>query len=182
MTGEAPLAERETAAIKGACDLRPSAKVPPRIGRCRRSSSGLNLPAMKLRWVALLCLPLVCRAVVSEDLLPHQAEWITLPSLDGSKIPSPPSDVSRFRRSFLSGANVAKAILLAAADGGAELWLNGNPAGRCSGVGTAVSLDVTKLLRSGTNLLAVEVKASNRPPALRLMLELVLNDGHELWN
>ena len=136
---------------------------------------------MKPGLIALLCLPLLCRAVVSEDLLPHQSEWITLSDLSDLNTPSSSAQTHRFRRSFVSGANVAKAILLAAADERAELWLNGTWAGRCSGVSNAMSLDVTTLLRAGTNLLAVEIQSSTRPPALRLMLELALNDGRQRW-
>ncbi|MBL9167745.1 MAG: c-type cytochrome [Verrucomicrobiales bacterium] len=136
---------------------------------------------MKLGLIAFLCLPLLCRAVVSEDLLPHQSEWITLSSPKDQTAASSTAQTHHFRRSFVSGANVAKAILLIAADERAELWLNGTPAGRCAGVSNALSLDVTRLLKTGTNLLAVEVQASNRPPALRLMLELALNDGRQRW-
>lgn len=136
---------------------------------------------MKLHWIALVCLPLLCHGVVSEDLLPHQSEWITISNSNELKRASGPLQTHLFRRSFLSGANVAKGILLVAADQHAEVWINGARAGRCSSVSNVVSWDVTRLLRTGTNLLALEVQASNRSPALQLMLELALNDGRQRW-
>ncbi|MBM3847872.1 MAG: hypothetical protein FJ405_16500, partial [Verrucomicrobia bacterium] len=104
-------------------------------------------------------------AVVSEDLLPQQAEWITVAD---QHYPAGSAGVS-FTRTFQVSLAPVKAILLAASDGTARIEINGTFVGVTTGVSNATTLDVTRHLTTGTNLLKVEVVQTPKPPALRVM-------------
>src|SRR5262245_22261600 len=112
--------------------------------------------------ILLMSLPLSARAVVSEDALPNQAQWI---SVSGEEHPA---RLAFFHRTFEIGAKVVKAVLLAAADQHAAIRLNGSPAVEVSGFARAVSADVTPFIRAGTNALAVRVATESSLPAFRL--------------
>lgn len=114
------------------------------------------------------------RAVVSEDVLPTSAEWL---SADATPAPG----TALFRRVFVPEPGLVKAVLLAAADRDATIFLNGTNVGQAIGFAQASTLDVTRFVRAGTNLLAVRVSSTSGPPAFRLMLELAHADGRQRW-
>ncbi|MBX3731255.1 MAG: c-type cytochrome [Verrucomicrobiae bacterium] len=116
------------------------------------------------------------RAVVSEDALPTAAEWISAGTQRTGA-------VAYFRRAFTAEPGLVKAVLIAGADQAAAIYLNGSPVGTASGITQAVTLDVTRLLQPGPNLLAVAVTNSQTAglPVLRLMLELARSDGRQQW-
>ena len=120
-------------------------------------------------WVAT-----VAHAVVSEAPSADQTQWITADSGDAT-------GKADFQRPFALETGLVKAILLAAAHQEATISLNGSIVGQVQGSQTATSLDVTRWIRSGTNLLSFQVVSTNGPAACRLMLELVLNDGRQSW-
>src|SRR5678816_3403997 len=95
-------------------------------------------------WIAL-SLPI--RAVVSEDVLPNQAEWISASSEAVTK------DSAFFRRTFEIGPKLVKAVLLATADQRADLYVNGARAAQVNGFERATTVDVTSFIRLGTNCL-----------------------------
>src|SRR2546421_6696169 len=88
-------------------------------------------------------------AVVSEDQLPSQAEWISASGESTEK------ESAIFRRHFEVGSNLIKAVLLATADQQAEIYLNGTRAAEANGFTNAATLDVTSFIRPGTNILAL---------------------------
>ncbi|MCI0534852.1 MAG: c-type cytochrome, partial [Verrucomicrobiales bacterium] len=123
----------------------------------------------------LLSLPMTARAVVSEDALPNQADWISA-SAEASG-----ADTAFFRRTFEIGTKVVKAVLLAAADQRAVIRLNGSIAAEVNGFAQAITVDVTPSIRSGTNALTVRVANDSGQAAFRLMLELAFADGRQRW-
>ena len=123
-------------------------------------------------WFGLSLLP--TRAVVSEDTLPEQTHWITA---DTTERPGS----ATFERPFSLETGLVKAVLLAAADQQATLSLNGVPVGTVQGFQKAVTLDVTRWVRPGTNFLVVSVTNSTGPAACRVLLELALADGRQRW-
>ncbi|HAB15108.1 MAG TPA: hypothetical protein DCE44_01540, partial [Verrucomicrobiales bacterium] len=128
---------------------------------------GLVTLAALLTW-------LPAAAIVSEDSLPDQAQWMSPESGEFR-------GVAQFRRVFVAEPGLVKAVLLAAAEKEAGIALNGVAVGTAVGVRTAVTLDVTRLVRAGTNLLTVQVTNTTGVPVCRLMLELVLADGRQRW-
>jgi len=113
-------------------------------------------------------------AVVSEDSLPDQAQWITADATEAR-------GVVVFQRPFAVETGLIKAVLLAAADQDAELLVNGTPVGTAPGFQKAVTLDVTRWIRPGTNMLVARVTHTNGPATCRIMLELALADGRQRW-
>ena len=131
-----------------------------------------------MRFVALvfaLWLPPTLRAVVSEDALPNQAEWISF------SVGARTTDKAFFRRTFEVGSQLVKAVLLATADQSAEIHVNGARAGEVSGFTQAGTVDETSLIRTGTNVLAARVTNTSGQAAFRLMLELAFADGRQRW-
>ncbi len=125
--------------------------------------------------IFLTCLPLPIRAVVSEDALPNQAEWI---SASGE---SRTADTAFFRRTFEIGSKLVKAVLLATADQSADIHLNGLRAAEVIGFTKAITVDVTSFIQTGTNVLAVRAANTSGQAAFRIMLELVFADGKQRW-
>jgi putative heme-binding domain-containing protein len=122
-----------------------------------------------------ILVPFSLRAVVSEDALPNQAEWI---SASGE---ARTNDVAFFRRTFEIGSKLVKAVLLATADQHAEIYLNGVRAAEVSGFTRAVTVDVTSFIRGGTNVVSVRAVNGSAQAAFRLMLELAFADGKQRW-
>lgn len=114
------------------------------------------------------------RAVVSEDTLPVAAEWV-------SAGPDGKAGTAVLRRTFQADAGLVKAVLLAAADQQAEIFINGTNAGVASGFLKAVTLDVSRFIHPGANLLAIRVTNASGPAVVRAMLELVPSDGIQRW-
>ncbi|MBN8249432.1 MAG: hypothetical protein J0L84_18555, partial [Verrucomicrobia bacterium] len=132
------------------------------------------LRALVLGGVLLGLMPASVRAVVSEDSLPASAEWISAGT-------NPAPGVVVLRRVFPSESGLVKAILLAGADQQAAIFINGTNAGTASGTAKAATLDVTRFIHPGQNLLTVQVTNTAGLPALRLMLELARSDGRQEW-
>ncbi len=122
----------------------------------------------------ILAAAVSARAVVSEDQLPDQAQWLTLDAGND------PGSVE-FQRPFASEAGLVKAILLAAADQQAVVLVNGATAGSVQGFQKALTLDVTRWIRPGTNLITVRTTNAAGPAAVRALLELVGADGRQRW-
>ncbi len=114
------------------------------------------------------------RGVVSEDFLPDQAQWITA---DVGDAPG----VAVFQRPFAVETGLVKAVLLAAADQEASVSVNGSPAESVRGFRQAVTFDVTRWVRPGTNLLTVRATNAAGPATCRVMLELAFADGRQHW-
>jgi putative heme-binding domain-containing protein len=114
------------------------------------------------------------QAVVSEDQLPAQAQWLTA---DAGNDPGP----VEFLRPFTSETGLIKAVVLAAADQEATLVINGTAAGLVKGFQKALTLDVTRWIRPGTNLLTLRATNTTGPAAARVLLELVQSDGRQRW-
>ena len=123
----------------------------------------------------VFCAPEVALAVVSEDALPSQAEWISAGSVSNGL------QTAYFRRTFKEGDDLVKAVLLVACDQRMSLFINGQPAGDTAGFERAASLDVTRLVRPGTNLIAARVSHERGLPVFRLMLELATANGRQRW-
>lgn len=121
----------------------------------------------------LTALP-VLRAVVSEDALPASAGWVSLAT-------NAPAGTLYLRRSFPVESGLVKGVLLAAADARAEVFINGTNAGTATGFTSAATLDVTRFLHPGVNVLAVRATNGAGTPAVRLMLELARADGRQQW-
>src|SRR5262245_53359508 len=131
-----------------------------------------------MRLVSLLLsllVPFSSHAVVSEDALPSQAEWISASSnlLSG--------ETAFFRQTFETGPQLVKAVLMITTDQRALIHLNGVRAAEVSGFGRAATVDATSFIRSGTNVLACAVANDSGQAALRLMLELAFADGRQRW-
>nr|MDQ3623369.1 hypothetical protein [Verrucomicrobiota bacterium] len=114
------------------------------------------------------------RAVVSENALP-KADWIShSPGSEGAQ-------TAFFRKQFTAPPGLVKAVLLGACDQRMSLTLNGEPAAEMAGHERALSIDVTKQVRPGQNVLAARVTNERGPAALRLMLELANDRGRQSW-
>ncbi|MFO1460759.1 MAG: c-type cytochrome [Verrucomicrobiota bacterium] len=121
----------------------------------------------------LFALPAL-RAVVSEDALPANADWISLAT-------NAPAGTLFLRRTFPVEPGLVKGVLLAAADARADVFINGTNAGTASGFASAATLDVTRFLHAGVNVLAVRATNGAGTPAVRMMLELARADGRQQW-
>ncbi len=122
-----------------------------------------------------MCVSLPLRAVVSEDALPNQAEWISA----SAEARNP--ETALFRRSFEVSSNLIKAVLLATADQSANIHVNGVRVAEVKGFAQALSVDVTSFIRAGTNVIAARVANPAGQAAFRLMVELVFLDGKQRW-
>ena len=116
----------------------------------------------------------VVDAVVGEDVLP-EAQWIS------SDPPEEERGAAFFRKSFTVPPGVVKAVLLAACDERMNVWANGEKAAEVAGFERAVTLDLTRHVRPGQNLLAVRVDNDRHLPAFRLILELATDRGRQSW-
>jgi len=83
-----------------------------------------------------------------------------------------------FQKSFVSDSPVLKSILLAACDGNAQVDINGQAVGKISGAAKATGLDITRLVRRGTNEIRVRASGTNGPARLSVLIEL----NHDLSN
>ena len=118
--------------------------------------------------------PVPSRAVVSEDALP-QSDWISV---------SPAAQTAQtafFRKSFNAPPGVVKAVVLATCDERMELFINGASVSELRGFERAASIDVTRQIRPGANLLAVRVTNERGLAAFRLLLELATDVGKQSW-
>ena len=86
-----------------------------------------------------------------------------------------------FRKTFVAPAGLLKAILLGACDGTMSVQLNGEPAGEISGRDRAQGLDLTKQVRSGTNVLILRAISTNGVATVSALLELNGDLARQQW-
>ncbi|MGI8603658.1 MAG: DUF7133 domain-containing protein [Verrucomicrobiales bacterium] len=119
----------------------------------------------------LFSLVISASAQVSEDKLPA-ADWISV---------STASPGGFFRRTFVVEAQVIRAVLLGACAARMTVYLNGSEVGKIDGFEQAASIDATKALRLGGNVIAVRAANGHGAAAFRLMLELATSTGRQHW-
>ncbi|HEX3798697.1 MAG TPA: c-type cytochrome [Verrucomicrobiae bacterium] len=91
-----------------------------------------------------------------------------------------PGEVRYFRKEFNARSNVEKAILSCAADDHLEIYLNGKKVMDESGWAKAVSMDVTKDIHRGTNVLAIRGVNDTELAAVIVTLDLAFSKrSHE---
>ncbi len=91
------------------------------------------------------------------------------------------NQVAFFRKTFEAQPGVLKAILLGACDNKMIVFLNGQRVAEIENYARAASVDVTKHLRPGKNVLAVQAQNFTGPAALGVVLELVADLGQRQW-
>ncbi len=120
--------------------------------------------ANRLAFVALL---------LSASLVPayaQEAEWIWSPEHQKAKVPL---GSCYFRKSF-KVKNPSEATITLAADDSYELFLNGRLIGRGKGTQQLDQIDLSELIKSGTNTLAMRIrnqKGSTAAVAARVMIK-----------
>ncbi|NDB76861.1 MAG: hypothetical protein EB141_14685, partial [Verrucomicrobia bacterium] len=88
----------------------------------------------------------------------------------------------RFLKEFVAPPTLLKSVLLGAAEGIAEVSLNGQRVGDYSGAAKAAGFDVTARIKPGqTNLLVVHVVSPTNAAALALLLELNADLSRQSW-
>jgi putative heme-binding domain-containing protein len=111
---------------------------------------------------------------VGENALP-QAEWISAtPAADSGQ-------TAFFRKPFTAPPALVKAVLLGASDERMTVFINGALAAEVGGFDRAASIDVTRHLRDGQNVIAARVDHADGLAAFRLMLELATERGRQSW-
>ena len=102
-------------------------------------------------------------------------EWI---SVAGARTNQPVF----FRRDFLVPPRLLKSVLLVAAEGNGEVYLNGQRIGEVLGAAKATGLDLSGRLKPGvTNHLACYVLSPTNTAALAVLLELNADLAHQSW-
>jgi len=86
-----------------------------------------------------------------------------------------------FRKTFQARLPLLKAILLGACDGQMSVYLNGETVGEITGRQRATSLDVTRFIREGANVLAIEGRSSTGTNAVGVLLELNGDYARKEW-
>ena len=79
-------------------------------------------------------------------------------------------------KSFEWSGKLLKAILFSAADGRAEIVINGKIVGSVEGREKAASLDVTRFVREGSNTIALRSNAAVAP-----LLDLIVDLARKQW-
>jgi hypothetical protein len=113
-------------------------------------------------------------AAVSEDVLP-QADWIS------ATLTADSGQTAFFRKTFTAQPALVKAVLLGACDERMTVFLNGEVAAEIGGFERAASMDVTRYVREGQNVLAVRAEHADGLAAFRLMLEMATERGRQSW-
>lgn len=113
----------------------------------------------------------------------EQARWIWYP--EGNPAASAPVGTRYFRRDFSvpEGKEIRKATLEMTADNSCQAWVNGKPAGEAGNFHIVSTNEVTDLLKSGENKLAIEAGNggdSANPAGLIACLHVVYEDGSAL--
>ncbi|NSW79304.1 MAG: alpha-L-rhamnosidase N-terminal domain-containing protein [Chthonomonadetes bacterium] len=105
-----------------------------------------------------------------------QAEWIWLPGQWET-----PNLTVYARRGIDLPARPAEAVLWITADNRYRLWINGTPVGEDTDFRRAERYDVTRLLRAGKNVIAVQAENGDGPGGLLVEMRLRLPNGRTLW-
>src|SRR5438094_3355568 len=121
------------------------------------------------RHLSLFVLLLLARSLSSATAqianAPPVPEWLQHPAA-GSNQPA------FFHRTFEAHLPLLKAILLGACEGRMSIYLNGQPVGEITGRERAESLDVTKSIREGQNVIALQASNPRGMAACSILLEL----------
>lgn len=129
---------------------------------------------MRVAWLWMGCLLLgmpFLSATANDETLPNP-QWIWRSESRDS------SNAVFFRKEFSLSQTVANARLLGVTDfAHATIMLNGQTAGDVGHFGLPLRTDVRRLLRMGSNTLALSCKGSAGPSAVALHLELEFRDG-----
>jgi hypothetical protein len=108
-------------------------------------------------------------------------QWIWYP--EGEPKTAAPVETRYFRRAFdVPSGQVTRAVLRFGADDRGTAWINGKRAGEVTGWQTSVECDITKLLRAGKNVIAIEAEnlpapVQANPASLIAAAEIQMEDG-----
>lgn len=109
------------------------------------------------------------------------ASWIWLP--EGTPEQSAPIGKRAFRKSFELDRAVESAAIVVAADNFYTVWVNGEEVGKGTNFKVGNRFEIGPLLRSGANLVAVEVENVGdgpNPAGLMVRMEATQSDGTRL--
>lgn len=120
---------------------------------------------MKLKFAALFL-------AFSTTILAQTPEWIWLDGKAGAGA----EQVRYFRKTFEAPKDFAKAILTITGDDRATAYLNGNHVAENRNWRNAVSVDLTKDIKPGQNLLALRGRNNNGSAGVIAKLEFALKD------
>lgn len=85
------------------------------------------------------------------------------------------------RKSVEAPADLLRGILLVAVEGEATFYVNGQKAGQTAQRERAESFEVTRFLRAGNNVLAFQVKGTEKLPRLGVLFETTSQKGVQVW-
>jgi putative heme-binding domain-containing protein len=122
---------------------------------------------MKLKFVLLL----VCAAGALHAQIP---EWIWFDAKDNTPAIE---EVRYFRKNFDAPKDFRKAVLTASGDDRVTVFLNSKQVAESRNWKNPVSVDVTKEIQSGANVLALRGRNNNGSKAVIAKLEFTLSDG-----
>ena len=123
-------------------------------------------------WLGCAFDPCATAQVVNRPPVP---EWI---SVSGARTNQPVF----FRRDFLVPPQLLKSVLLVAAEGNGEIYLNGQRIGEVLGAAKATGLDLSGRLKPGvTNHLAFYVLNATNTAAFAVLLELNADLARQSW-
>jgi putative heme-binding domain-containing protein len=123
----------------------------------------------------LLCLlGNVAPALAQIVTQPPVPEWITHPQ-------NVPGQTNYFQKTFSARLPLLKAILLGAVDGRMLVKINGLVVGEIAGRERAMSLDVTKLIREGENILSISAQNPAGAATVSCLLELNADFAKVRW-
>ncbi len=132
-------------------------------------------PVLRLLLAAFLGCVFTSRAPAQVVNRPPVPEWI---SAGGAQT----NQAVLFQREFVAPQSLLKSVLLGAAEGVAEVQLNGVKVGEFSGAARAMGFDVTGRVKPGqTNLLAVRVLNPTNAASLAVLLELNADLARQSW-
>ena len=126
-------------------------------------------------WLALAAVAFLFSASAADPNRQPTPEWIW------ASPETKDNEVAFFRKTFEARPGVLKAILLGACDNKMVVFLNGQRVAEIENYARAASVDVTKHLRPGKNVLAVQAHNFTGPAALGVVLELVFDLGQRQW-
>ncbi|MBB76069.1 MAG: heme-binding protein [Planctomycetaceae bacterium] len=130
--------------------------------------------ANRLTFVALL-LPALLVPSFAHQAYAQEAEWIWSPEHEKTKVPL---GSCYFRKNF-KVKNPSEATITLAADDSYELFLNGRLIGQGKGIRQLDQIDVSKLVKSGTNTLALRIRNQKGSTAAVAARVMVKEDGED---
>ncbi|MEE3370581.1 MAG: hypothetical protein VX346_14675, partial [Planctomycetota bacterium] len=128
----------------------------------------------RLTFVALLLSASLVPSYAQETYA-QEAEWIWSPEHEKAKVPL---GSCYFRKSF-KVTNPSEATITLAADDSYELFLNGRLIGQGKGTRQLDQIDVSELVKSGTNTLALRIRNQKGSTAAVAARVMVKEDGDD---